>query len=593
MVLAGPGSGKTLVITKRIQYLIEINQVKPEEILVITFTKAAALEMRERFLRLMGRNVRVAFGTFHAIFFQILKYAYHYSADNILREDQRYQILQELSEHYRLEYEDQKELIGDLAAEIAKVKNEQIALEHFYSGVCSSETFRQIYRKYEEELQRRKLIDFDDMLVYTRDLFAQREDILHQWQARFSYVLVDEFQDINGLQYEILKMLTHPHNNLFAVGDDDQSIYRFRGAKPEIMLGFQKDFPQAKIMQLHENYRSVKPIVDAAGEVIAENKMRYPKKITCVRGDGAKVEIRRLNRAETEALYLVKQLRAAKESGTDWKQMAILTRTTAGGRYIAEKLLEFGIPFAMTGSVPNIYEHWIAEDLWAYIRLGMGARERRDFLRVMNHPTRYISRECVDLPQVDFERLRMYYEDKPWMVKRLDALEEDLHLIGRMRPYAAINYIRSGMQYDQFLTEYAEMRRMQKDDLLDVVEQLQERARAFASFREWFAHIEEYKRQLDEQKRRPKDGEMEDAVALQTMHGSKGLEYEEVFIPDLNEGIVPHKKAALEADIEEERRLLYVGMTRAKNRLHLYYLKERYGREAEPSRFLEVFDLEE
>ena len=244
MVLAGPGSGKTLVITNRTKYLIEHYGVRPEEILVITFTKAAAAQMRERFEQLMGgKRYRVTFGTFHAIFFQILKYAYHYTASNILREEQKYRILGEIADYMKLEFEDEKEFLSDLAAEISLVKNEQIPLEHYYSTNCSEENFRKIFQMYQNRLQQSNQIDFDDMLVYCNALFRERKDILAQWQRHFRYILVDEFQDINQLQYGVVRLLAQPEDNLFIVGDDDQSIYRFRGAKPEIMLNFRKDYP--------------------------------------------------------------------------------------------------------------------------------------------------------------------------------------------------------------------------------------------------------------------------------------------------------------------------------------------------------------
>ena len=407
MVLAGPGSGKTLVITNRTKYLIENHKVRPEEILVITFTKAAALEMRERFEKLCGgTRYRVTFGTFHAVFFQILKYAYHYTAANILREDQRYRFLTEIIDQLKLEFEDEKEFLADITGEISLVKNEQIPLEHYYSKNCSEEIFRKIYEKYQDRLVRNNLIDFDDMLVYCYQLFKERMDILAQWQRHFRYILVDEFQDINQLQYEIVRMLAEPEQNLFIVGDDDQSIYRFRGAKPEIMLNFKKDYPGAKMILLDENFRSVSTIKEAADRVIQENQNRYPKKIKCVAQGGEPVELRAFKSQEQEANYLVKCIRDSVKAGYQYSDIAVLTRTNTGGRFAAEKLMEFQLPFQMRDRMPNLYDHWIAKDILAYLRLSLGILERKDFLQVMNRPKRYISRECLDTPRVDFERLR-------------------------------------------------------------------------------------------------------------------------------------------------------------------------------------------
>ncbi len=590
MVLAGPGSGKTLVITKRIEYLIKERRIAPEEILVITFTKAAAVEMRERFERLMGfSRTGVTFGTFHSVFFRILKASYNLSADNIIREDQRLQLLGSLIEEARLSYEDQREMIDNLSGEISQVKNERIDLEHFYSGVCGASTFRDIYRKYIEKMRENRLIDFDDMLLYTWQLLTKREDILRYWQNRYRFILVDEFQDINALQYEVVQLLARPQNNLFVVGDDDQSIYRFRGAKPEIMLGFQKTYPEGQILYLKENFRCSRRIVEAAGKVISENKTRYDKDIICQRGSGERVDLRQIPSAAAEALYIIRQIRQSMQEGRSADEIAILTRTNTGGRYLAEKLMEFEIPFRMEDIVPNLYDHWISRDILAYMRLAAGPMQRSDFLRIMNKPLRYLSRDCVDSPQIDFNRLAVWYEDKPWMLKRLDTMEEDLQIIRSIRPYAAINYIRSGIGYEAYLKDYARERRIKEDELMEVLMELQERSREFATFADWQAHIENYRQQLQQQKKsRYEEKDETPKITLSTLHASKGLEYEEVFLPDVNEEVLPHKKSVLESDIEEERRLFYVGMTRAKNMLHILWVKDHYGKEMDPSRFLDV-----
>ncbi|MDE6960891.1 MAG: UvrD-helicase domain-containing protein, partial [Lachnospiraceae bacterium] len=257
MVLAGPGSGKTTVVTKRVQHMVQEYEIPASSILVITFTQAAAREMKERYLRLMKEDhTTVSFGTFHGIFFSILKLAYGFTAGNILKEETRYQYLKETVERLRLEVEDESEFLSGILAEISLLKNERISLEHYFSKNCSEEIFRAIYTEYEDRKKRARMIDFDDMLLYTWELLTKRPDILSAWQKKFRYILVDEFQDINRLQYVIIKLLAAPEDNLFIVGDDDQSIYRFRGAKPEIMLNFQKDYPSAGQVILNDNFRS-------------------------------------------------------------------------------------------------------------------------------------------------------------------------------------------------------------------------------------------------------------------------------------------------------------------------------------------------
>ncbi len=585
MVLAGPGSGKTLVITQRTRHLIEQLHVKPQEILVITFTKAAAQEMRSRFYSLTAVN-GVTFGTFHAVFFTILKYAYQYSSANILTEEQKYQMIQQLVLEAGIMQQEEKELIPDIIAEISQVKNEQIPLEYFYSKACPEDSFRKIFSEYERMHRERGMLDFDDMMTYTWELLNARPDILAAWQRRYRYILVDEFQDINMLQYRILRMLAAPENNLFIVGDDDQSIYRFRGAKPEIMLNFPKDYPKAVTVVLDQNFRSLAPVIRASQTVILENQNRFQKQIRPVRSGGKSVDIQSFQNQEHESLYLVKRIRKCLEQGILASEIAILFRTNQGAVPFAERLIEFNMPFEMRDVLPNIYEHWIAKDLFAYFRLSVNGFERSDFMQIMNRPKRYISRDCVSAGTLSFMEIRKYYEKKDWMEDRIDRLEFDLKLMRNMVPYAAINYIRNGIHYEEYLNEYARSHRMRPEELTDILDEIQQSAKPFQTYEQWQEHLEAFRMRLEEQRNR-KQNHSEDAVTLATLHSSKGLEFSEVFLVDVNDGIIPHRKAALEADIEEERRLLYVGMTRAKDHLHLYYIKERYGKEMEPSPFLE------
>ncbi len=273
------------------------------------------------------------------------------------------------------------------------------------------------------------------------------------------------------------------------------------------------------------------------------------------------------------------------ENGIPLPEIAVLFRTNQGAGPFAQRLMEFNVPFEMRDALHNIYEHWIAKDIFAYLHLARCALDRTEFLQVMNRPKRYISRDSIDAKIVSFETLRTYYEDKEWMLDRIDRMELDLKLLAEMSPYAAVNYIRYGMQYEEYLTEYAKARRMKPEELTDLLDEIQQCARPFKTYEEWFDHLEEYKKALEE-KRAGGKKKKEDAVTLATLHSSKGLEFKEVFLVDVNEGIIPHRKASVEADIEEERRLLYVGMTRAKDRLHLFYVKERYGKVAEPSPFI-------
>ena len=584
MVLAGPGSGKTTVITHRVQYLTKEYGIDPGDILVITFTRAAAEEMRERYEALTGGGSRVTFGTFHSIFFRILKLAYRYTADNIVREEQQMQFVRELAQAGGLEPEDENEFAASILSEISSVKGERIALEHYYSKNCPDAVFRQLYAGYEEKMRRAGLIDFDDMMVLCLELFTERKDILSAWQRRYRYILIDEFQDINRLQYEIVRMLAKPEDNLFIVVDDDQSIYRFRGAKPEIMLGFERDYPGAGRILLDVNYRSTEEIVAPALRLIGENQKRFSKAIHTTGRHGKNVITKLWQDPGEENLAIAREIQLYLQSGVRPGDIAVLYRTNAGPRFLMEKLMEYNLPFRTRDTVPNLYEHWISRNILTYIRIAMGSRAREDILQVINRPKRYISRDAMPDETVSFEKMKAFYAEKDWIAERIESLEGDLRAIARMSPLAAVNYIRQGMGYDEYLIEYAAFRRMRPEELLETADELKESAAGFKTFDEWFAHIEAYKEELLRQaaQRRTET----DAITLATMHSAKGLEFPIVYILDANEGITPHSRAMLDEDMEEERRLFYVAMTRAKTRLHVYAVRERYHKKAEVSRFV-------
>lgn len=585
MVLAGPGSGKTLVITRRVEYLIKKYGVRPEQILVITFTKAAAKEMRERFAKITKDDrFPVTFGTFHGIYYGILKWAYRMNASNIFSEEEKMMLLREVIAGMELEIEDEKEFLQGIASEIGQIKNNRLSLEEYESSNCSDQMFRQIYEEYERRRKLLKKIDFDDMLVLCYELFQKRPDILQMWQKKFQYILIDEFQDINQVQYDVIRMLALPENNLFIVGDDDQSIYRFRGARPEIMLGFSKDYPNAKSIILDVNYRSTKAVVSAARRVIERNKNRYQKEIITVNEQGDNVHIQEVRHPVEESHYVREQIAKAVAAGTEPSQIAVLYRTNTEPRALVETFMEYHIPFQMKEHLPNLYEHFIGRDFQAYMRMALGGRDRGDFLMIMNRPNRYIGRDSVDRGEISFENLRKYYMEKDWMVDRIDQLEVDLKVIRRMTPYAAIQYIRKSVGYDLFLNEYAIKRKMKLEDLQELIREMEERAKEFKTIEEWFAHIEKYTEELRLQA--VTRTENRNAVSLMTFHAAKGLEYDTVFIIGANEDVTPYKKAELPEEMEEERRMFYVAMTRAKKHLTISYVREKNGKAMEQSRFL-------
>ncbi len=588
MVLAGPGSGKTMVITRRVRELIESRGVSPSNILVVTFTRAAARQMEERFTRMMdGRKGRVTFSTFHSIFFKIIQYAYGYQASNIIREEQKTAYIKELVRHCGLELQDEREFVSGIIAEISMVKGERIDLSHYYSANCPEEVFQKLYQGYQQMMAENRLIDFDDMQVYCYELFRARKDILEAWQNKYPYILVDEFQDICKIQYDILKMLAGQTGNLFIVGDDDQSIYRFRGSKPEIMLGFEKDFPGTEKVLLDRNFRCDANIVEASLRLIGHNQVRFPKKIRPARPPVCQVLTRRFATAREQYNAIAVSLKECQNRGEKIGGTAVLFRTNRNAGGLVRQLMAYNIPFQMRDVTANLYDHWIAQDLMTYLYIARGDYSREHFLRISNRPNRYITRSVFTEAQVTFEQLYRFYEGKVWMEERIDRMEYDFKMLAKMAPYAAINYIRKAVGYETYLEEYARYRRMKPGELLDILEEIHENAKDFKNCEEWFRYIERYGEELKQQ--RQKQQEVSDGVVLSTIHASKGLEYDTVYIADVNEEIIPHKKAAQPAEIEEERRLFYVAMTRAKNHLYICCPGERYGHRQEPSRFVKEY----
>lgn len=585
LVLAGPGSGKTAVITGRIRYLLEHGGVPAEHILVITFTKAAAGEMRLRFQSAVeGRRLPVQFGTFHAVFFSILKHAYHYRPDQIVSQDFKYAFLREILSGYHMREDEEQELMENLLGEISAVKNERLDLEHYYAKCCGSTQFRDIYRAYDRKLRENRLIDFDDMLTLTYELLVQRPDHLRVWQEKFRCILVDEVQDMNLLQYEVLRMLAAPQNRLFLVGDDDQSIYQFRGARPELMRRFTSDYADAKLLYLEENYRCGSEVVRVSKNLISHNKNRFEKRIAAARTVTGSVILQEYPSILKENQAIIKMIRDRMEAGVRDFDIAVLFRTNRQSGYLLEQLMEAGIPFYAKERVPLVYDHWIAKDVLCYLKLASGSRGRGLFLQIMNRPLRYLSRDVLDEPQVDLDSWEAVYDMQPWIARRIAQLAEDLQVMSHMGPFAAMNYVRKGIGYEEFVTDFAREHGQSEQELKGVLDELQQSAVGFHSLEQWQAHVEEYRARMQAEQKN-KDAER-GGVRILTLHGAKGLEFDTVFLPQLLEGLLPYKKAVVDADVEEERRLFYVGMTRAKEQLVITHSKTFYNKDAAASRFL-------
>lgn len=583
MVLAGPGSGKTFVITHRIKYLIKGSGINPAHILVVTFSRAAAKEMKDRFEKLHGKSL-VTFGTFHSVFFSILKTAYGFSAEQIASDELRYTLIKELIKKNEIVNEDINTLSGNLLNEIALIKQDNINIKNYYSNSIASDTFKKLYREYEAELESRNKLDFEDMLLLTYELLSERKDILKAVQERYQYILVDEFQDINFLQYNIIKLMAGEKQNITVVGDDDQSIYRFRGARPEIMLGFERDFRNVSKVFLDINFRSTTQIVDASTKLISFNSKRFPKTFKANNGSGAPVSVIEFKNPFAEVNTIVNDVKEYIKSGQDINNIAVLYRTNLSPRLLIERMMKNNIPFTIRDSIPNLFEHWVSKDIISYIKLAINLGNKNDLLRISNKPNRYISRDSLVSSKANIETLFDYYDDKSYMIKRIIELREHLRTIKNLKPATALRYIRNVVGYDEYIEEYCDMNGIESDDCYTVLGDLENSASEFNTFNDWFVHMEEYKEELIEA--RKKSNEEDTGVRLMTFHSSKGLEFDIVYIIDVNEGSVPYKKAKGADEIEEERRMFYVAMTRARHKLFICYCKENFGKSIGKSDFI-------
>ena len=583
MVLAGPGSGKTFVITHRIKYLIEGPGINPAHILVVTFSRAAAKEMKDRFEKLCKKSP-VTFGTFHSVFFNLLKTAYGFGSEQIASDELRYTLIKELIKRNAIENEDINTLAGNLLNEIALVKQDNISIKNYYSNSISSDTFKKIYIDYESELEAREKLDFEDMLSLTYELLSERSDILKAVQNRYRYILVDEFQDINFLQYNIIKLMAGEKQNITVVGDDDQSIYRFRGARPEIMLGFERDFRNVKKVFLDINFRSSTQIVNASTKLISFNSKRFPKNFKAKNGDGAPVSLIEFKNPFLEVNSIIKDIKDYIKSGQDINSIAILYRTNLSPRLLIERLMRNNIPFTIRDAIPNLFDHWVAKDIISYIKLAINIGGKSDLLRISNKPNRYISRDSLSSSRANIETLFDYYDDKSYMIKRIVELREHLRTIKNLKPATALRYIRNVVGYDEYIEEYCDMNGVESDDCYSILGDLENSAAEYNNFNDWFVHMDEYKDELIEA--RKKSNENDKGVRLMTFHSSKGLEFDIVYIIDVNEGSVPYKKAKGVDEIEEERRMFYVAMTRARKKLFICYCVENFGKSIGKSDFV-------
>ncbi len=592
MVYAGPGSGKTTVITYRLIHLIHSCGVNPQNILVITFTKAAAEEMKARFEKtneINNRRNMVNFGTFHSVFFRVIRSYLGYDLSDILSEKDKYILIKNIVKTLSLQHGEDDEFIKEIILELGLYYSNYLKREEFIPSTMSKLDFDRLVHYYENYKQDNKKIDFDDMLIKCYSLLKSNANMLEKLRKQYQYILIDEFQDINMIQFEIIKLLVSPLNNVFVVGDDDQSIYSFRGANPQFILEFDKIYPTTKKIIINVNYRCQKKVIDGANTLISKNLVRVSKNIEAFKVSGGNVAYFSPRSREEEKMEVCMMIQDCLQRGYQYSDIAIIFRTNILANGMVDALLDHRIPYYCKDQVYNIYEHWVAKDILSYLRCANNIVDRDALRKIINKPTRYIPKKAL-------EEANNYHKDLitslkvkgsllPYQIKLLDQLELDLKTISTLSTSDAINYIRSGLGYDEYIENYCLEKKIGSNSFFELLDELEEVSIKYPSHHSFLQHIEAFKDKLKEPKKREVG---KDEVHLLTMHSAKGLEYGVVIIVDAIEGIIPHSKS-LEVDeqLEEERRLFYVAITRAKEELYIYAPKYRFDRKVSASRFIE------
>ena len=596
LMLAGAGSGKTRSLTHRIAYLIEEKGVAPWNILAITFTNKAAQEMRERVDALVGYGSEdIWISTFHATCSRILR-----RHIDLLGYDRNFTIY-DASDQKSLMKEVLKEMKIDtkqfpersVMSEISSAKNEYkspLDYRNEYGSNFRNQRIADIYERYQKRLKENNALDFDDLLVKMVDLFQTNPDVLEHYQDRFQYIMVDEYQDTNTVQFLLVSLLAKKYRNLCVVGDDDQSIYKFRGANIYNILNFEKVFPDAQVIRLEQNYRSTQNILNAANGVIANNKGRKEKKLWTENQKGELVHFKQYDTEYDEADGVVSRINFLAMRGVQYKDMAILYRTNAQSRIFEEKLKQKNIPYAIVRGI-SFYDRKEIKDLMSYLKVVDSGMDDLSVKRIINVPKRGIGQTTINrlqefaiLNQMSFLDAVFNADEIPEVARALAKLHKFADMIEEFREYDSEHEISELLEHILDVTQYrAELEAEGTDESISRLEDIEELFNDIAYYEEEEENpnLRDFLAEKDMYTLNAGIDNLEDEnnkVLLMTLHNAKGLEFNNVFLGGMEEGVFPGFGAMMsgdESEIEEERRLCYVGITRAKERLFLSAAKRR------------------
>ena len=584
LVVAAPGSGKTTVIINRINYLVNKLKIYNKNIIVITFTKSAALNMKDRYIKSFNLERAPFFGTFHGLFYKML-----------IRENYKIEIIESYKTHKLIEgvlkkyFDDiNEDKIKEVINNISLFKNSRSNLNEFKPSI-TKEIFQECYEAYSSYKKKNNLWDFDDLALKVLELLKENKGLRNGYRELFKYILVDEFQDCDELQIEFLKMMNEgDKNSLFAVGDEDQCIYSFRGSKPEYMVIFNNIFKGGKKYYLSKNYRSSKNIIDGAKKVIEYNKERNKKEIIANKEDDGIIKISFPYDEKIQGEEIVDRIKALiKDNKYTYKDNIILYRTNIEAMNFIDVFTRKKIPFTLLDKEYNFFEHFICKDILTYLKLSLDPFDKEAFLKIINKPFRYVSKSNLAYVRNfneykdPFEILMEKKDTPPFQIKKLDDLRKDIQYLSKLSLSSAIQFIISDLGYLDYLKTYCEKFNQSLDDLEEILEEFKISASGFKTIIEFFTHIENIKEEIEMSKNKID----EDRVLLSTIHRVKGMEFKNVFLVNCNEDTIPHISAGDE-NIEEERRLFYVGITRAIDNLYITAPKTKGGKFKEASRFI-------
>lgn len=594
LVVAGPGSGKTRVISHRLINLVLNENISPKKVLAISFTKASSTEMKNRTISLSNdhRMSRISFGTFHSVFFRILRYFEGYDLNSLIDDKTKLMTIKNIMKTLNVEDADNNDVIGDVINEISYVKNELMNPRDFKSNVVEIDDFEKLYNMYENIKYDINKIDFDDMLIKTYELLKRDINALNMVRDKYKFILVDEFQDINKVQFEVMKLICNPDNNIFVVGDEDQSIYGFRGARPDFLIEFEKYFGKSEKIVLDSNYRSYSEILEVSNKLIEKNKNRYEKVIISKLGSGGNVKYISAKDSDDEANIIINEIvRDVENRKANYNDYAIIYRNNIQSRAFVDILIDRRINFSVKDVPVTIYDHWACRDLISYLKIGIEKSSNEDWVRIINKPFRYISRDSINKVKNDEDFLFALINKCDLHKKQVETLEDldiDMNYINGLSPEYAISYIRETLDYDRYILDYCTNKKIKVKDIMNILIDFSDSAKNYKTTEEFLNHIEEVKLEISKKDKYDSNG-----IMLTTMHSAKGLEFKYVYIVGVDEKTIPYSDekerdpVELEKHIEEERRLLYVGITRAKQNVCISYPTFKHNKKVQESMFIE------